>query len=93
MRCLCHELALAGIPLARQVSVLIICKRLPLDDGFRAEFVVDNAVILDIKAVPALLRAYEAPLQTYLGMSGLRVGLILNFRAPRLIDSLRRLVV
>ena len=92
-RCLCYELHQAGIPFERQVAVPIIYKRLRLDEGFRSDIVVDHAVILEIKAVAAILPAHEAQLQTYLRMSGIRVGLILNFNAIRLIDGLRRLVV
>ncbi len=63
------------------------------DEGFRADIVVDRKVILEIKAVAAILPAHEAQLQTYLRMSGIPVGLILNFNASRLIDGLRRFVV
>jgi len=92
-RCLCHELHQAGIPFERQAVVPIVYKRLRLDEGFRADIVVDHAVILEIKAVARILPVHEAQLQTYLRMSGIRVGLILNFHAGRLIDGLRRLVV
>jgi GxxExxY protein len=60
---------------------------------FRADIVVDGTVILEIKAVAAILAAHEAQLQTYLRMSGIPIGLILNFSAPRLKDGLRRFVV
>ena len=68
-------------------------KGLILDEGFRADIVVDRKVILEIKAVAAILPAHEAQLQTYLRMSGIPVGLILNFNASRLTDGLRRFVV
>jgi GxxExxY protein len=61
--------------------------------GFRSDIVVDHAVILEIKAMAAILPVHEAQLLTYLRMSGIRVGLILNFNAGRLIDGLRRMVV
>jgi GxxExxY protein len=54
---------------------------------------VERQVILEIKAVAAILPAHEAQLQTYLRMSGIRIGLILDFNASRLIDGLRRFVV
>ena len=68
-------------------------KGLLLDEGFRADIVVDRKVILEIKAVAAILPAHEAQLQTYLRMSGISVGLLLNFNASRLTDGLRRFVV
>lgn len=92
-RCLCHELHAAGIPFERQAAVPIVYKGLRLDEGFRSDIVVDHAVILEIKAVARILPVHEAQRQTYLRMSGIRVGLILNFHAGRLIDGLRRLVV
>lgn len=54
---------------------------------------MDRQVILEIKSVAAILPAHEAQLQTYLRMSGIKVGLILNFNASRLIDGFRRFVV
>jgi GxxExxY protein len=60
--------------------------------GFRADILVADTVILEIKAVPALIPAHEAQLQTYLRMSGIRVDLLLNFHAVRLKDGLRRFV-
>ena len=92
-RCLCYELGQAGIEFERQVAVPVIYKGMHLDEGFRADIVVDSTVILEIKAVAAILPAHEAQLQTYLRMSGTRIGLLLNFSAPRLKDGLRRFVV
>jgi GxxExxY protein len=92
-RCLCFELEQANIPFERQVVVPIVYRGLRLDEGFRADIVVDRSVILEIKAAAAILPVHEAQLQIYLRMSGIRVGLILNFHASRLIDGLRRLVV
>jgi GxxExxY protein len=55
--------------------------------------VVENTIILEIKAVAALLPAHESQLLTYLRMSHLRIGLLMNFHAPRLKDGLRRFIV
>lgn len=92
-RCLCHELYLAGIPFERQVGIPIQYKGVPLDDGFRADIVVDGTVIVEIKSVAAILPTHEAQLLTYLRMSQMRIGLLLNFNTSRLTDGLRRLVV
>jgi GxxExxY protein len=92
-RCLCHELRQAGIPFECQAAVPITYKGLRLDEGFRSDIVVDHAVILEIKAMAAILPVHKAQLLTYLRMSGIRVGLILNFNAGRLIDGLRRMVL
>jgi GxxExxY protein len=92
-QCLCHELREAGIPFERQVAIPVIYKTAPVGEGFRADIVVAREVILEIKAVAAILPIHEVQLHTYLRMSGLRVGLILNFNARRLTEGIRRYVV
>jgi len=62
----------------------------PLPLGFQADILADKIVILESNAVPTLLPIRDMQLQTYLRMSGLPVGLLFNFHAPRLKDSLRR---
>jgi GxxExxY protein len=59
--------------------------------GFRADFAVENT--LEIKAVAALLPAHESQILPYLRMNHLRIGLLMNFHAPRLKDGLRRFIV
>ncbi len=92
-RCLCHELHLAGIPFQRQTSIPIIYKGEVLDDGFRADIVVDGQVILEIKSVTTILPAHEGQLLTYMRMSRIPIGLLLNFNTSRLADGLRRFVI
>jgi GxxExxY protein len=92
-QCLCHELREAGIAFERQVAIPVIYKAMPIGEGFRADIVVEREVILEIKSVAAILPVHEAQLHTYLRMSGLRIGLILNFNARRLTEGIRRYVV
>jgi GxxExxY protein len=61
--------------------------------GFRADIVVADTIILEIKAVPTIVPAHEAQLLTYLRMSGLRLGFIMNFHALTLKDGLRRFIL
>jgi GxxExxY protein len=91
-KCLCYELEHAGIPFRRQVVIPITYKGLFLDAGFRADIVVDQQVILEIKSVAGILPAHESQILTYLRMSSIPLGLILNFNAPRLVDGLRRFI-
>lgn len=63
-----------------------------LDTGFRADFLIADDVIVEVKAVERLMATHEAQLLTYLRMSGCQVGLLLNFNALRLKNGLRRLV-
>jgi len=92
-QCLCRELGEAGIAFARQVAIPIIYKGAPIGDGFKADIVVAQELILEIKAVTAILPIHEVQLRTYLRMSSIHVGLLLNFNVPRLVDGLRRTVV
>lgn len=92
-QCLCVELERAGIPFARQVAIPMLYKGERVGDGFKADVAVDKRLILEIKSVATILAVHEMQLRTYLRMSGIRVGLLLNFNAPRLMDGLRRYVV
>jgi GxxExxY protein len=91
--CLADELEQAGIPFQRQIPAPAVYKGKTLPLGFRADIVVANAVLLEIKAVTALLAAHDAQILTYLRMSQIRIGLLLNFHAIRLKDGLRRFIV
>lgn len=90
--CLCRELEGVGIPLLQQVTIPVTYKGLSIPLGFRADILVANTIILEIKGVPAIVPAHEAQLRTYLRMSGIPVGLLMNFHATRLKDGLRRFV-
>ena len=92
-QCLCHELEQAGVPFARQVVVPVVYRGRRIGEGFRADIIVDETVIVEIKAIATILRGHEAQLNTYLRMSGLRIGLLMNFNESRLVDGLRRLVL
>jgi GxxExxY protein len=92
-QCLCYELEQAGLPFARQVAIPIMYRGMRIGEGFRADIVIGEAVIVEIKAVAALIPAHEAQLHTYLRLSGLRIGLLMNFNESRLVDGLRRLVL
>ena len=92
-QCLCRELTEAGIAFARQVAIPILYKGIAIGDGFKADIIVAQELILEIKAVGAILPIHAVQLRTYLRMSGIRVGLLLNFNVPRLVDGLHRYVV
>jgi GxxExxY protein len=77
--CLCHESHLQGISFERQPPLPVAYKDVKLDCGYRLDLIVENKLILEIKCVERLLPVHEAQLLTYLKMTGMRVGLILNF--------------
>ena len=91
--CLADELGHAGIPFKREIVVPVVYKVRTLPLGFRADIVVANAVLVEIKAVATLLPAHDAQVLTYLRMSQIQVGLLMNFHANRLRDGLRRFIV
>ena len=91
--CLCHELAQAGIGFERQVRIPVVYKGVRFEEGFRADILVDGQLVVEIKAVADIVPVHEAQILSYLRMSGLRLGLLLNFHARLLKDGLRRFVV
>ena len=84
--CMCVELADAGIPFQSQAMVPVHYKgrSIPLD--FRSDIVVADAIIQEIKEVAAIIPAHEAQLLTNLRMSGIRLGFLMSFHAPKLKD-------
>ena len=82
--CLCHEFHLRGIAFERQHPLPVEYKSVKLDCGYRLDLIVENKVILEIKCVEHVLPVHEAQLLTYLKMTGMRVGLILNFNVSTL---------
>jgi GxxExxY protein len=91
--CMCLELRRANIEFQSEVTVPVIYKNITIPLGFRADILVENTIILEIKAVAALIPAHDAQILTYLRMSKIRIGLLMNFHAPRLKDGLRRFIV
>jgi GxxExxY protein len=90
--CMCLEFDQARISYQQQVGISIFYKGAKIPLGFRADILVADTVIIEIKAVPAIIQTHEAQLQTYLRMSGIQVGLLLNFHAVRPKDGLSRFV-
>ncbi|MFZ0728410.1 MAG: GxxExxY protein [Desulfobacterales bacterium] len=91
--CLCHEFALQGIPYERQKELPIEYKGRKLDCGYRLDVVVGNVIILELKACEKIEPIHQAQLLTYLKLSGLRLGLLINFNVPILRDGIKRLVL
>jgi GxxExxY protein len=91
--CLCFELREHEIPYRRQVPLPVRYKSVDLDCGYRMDIVVEEKLILELKIAERLLPVHEAQLLTYLKLSGIRTGLLLNFNTPVLKDGLRRMVI
>ncbi|MDP1634810.1 MAG: GxxExxY protein [Gallionellaceae bacterium] len=91
--CLCHELECRSLKFARQVALPICYKAISLDCAYRMDVVVENQLILELKAVDKLLPIHDAQLLTYLRLSGLSTGLLLNFNVPVLKAGLKRMML
>jgi GxxExxY protein len=91
--CLCREFTLRGLPFECQKPLPLIYKGEKLDCGYRLDIVVADAVVLEIKSVEGLERIHEAQLLTYLKLSKLKIGLLINFNVPVLKDGIKRRVL
>ena len=91
--CLCRELGSVGMHFERQRELPVVYKGVPVPSAYRLDLLVEGEVIVELKAVEAVLKVHEAQVLTYLRMSGLRVGLLINFNVPVLRDGIRRFVL
>lgn len=91
-QCLALELQSRGAALARQVILPVIYRGTRIDAGFRLDLVVEDKIVVEIKAVERLLPIHEAQLLTYLKLSGRPLGLLINFNVVRIRDGVRRLI-
>ncbi len=91
--CLCIEMKNADVTFAQQVALPVTYKGVRLDCGYRLDLVVENRLILEIKAVERFMPVHEAQLLTYLKLTRITTGLLLNFNSPVLKDGIRRLVL
>lgn len=89
--CTCHELYLRKVPLRRQVPLPVEYKGVKLDCGYRLDIVVPGQLIVELKACQELLPIHEAQLLTYLRLSGIKYGLLINFNVPVLKDGIKRI--
>ena len=90
--CLEYELKQRGIDVKRQLELPVNYRGVKVDAGFRIDLLVNGLVIVELKAVERLERIHEAQLHTYLRLTGLHAGLLMNFNVLRLVDGLKRIV-
>ncbi len=91
--CLCYELKTNGIAFGRQVALPVIYKTVKLDCGYRMDLVIDDQLIVELKTVEKILPIHEAQLLTYLKLSEIRTGLLLNFNTAVLKNGIKRMVL
>ena len=91
--CLMHELGKREIPSERQVKLPILYDGIHLEDGLRVDLLVNRRLILEIKAVEEMNRVYKAQLLTYLKLTGLRLGLLINFNVALIKNGIERVIL
>ncbi len=90
--CLCKELSLRKINCIKQAPVPVVYKDEVLDADFRIDVLVENEIIIELKAVEILLPVHKAQLLTYLKLADKRLGFLINFNVPKLVDGFNRMV-
>ena len=88
-----YELARRGLRFQQQQSLPVVYREVKLDAGYRVDLLVEDSVIVEIKAVDQLAPIHEAQLLSYLKLSGCKVGLLINFNVKVLKEGIRRLVL
>ena len=91
--CLCFEFKRDGLAFRRQMAVPVVYKSVRLDCGYRLDIVFQDQVILELKTVERLMPIHEAQMLTYMKLSGIRTGLLINFNSAVLKDGLRRIML
>jgi len=90
--CISHELELRKITFSRQMQVPIEYKGIKLDCGYRLDLLVEDKLIVELKACESIEKIHEAQLLTYLKLTGIHLGLLINFNVPMLKDGIKRII-
>jgi GxxExxY protein len=90
--CLVYELADAGLNVKRQVELPVFYRDVNIDCGYRLDLLLEDLVIVELKAVEKIIPVHEAQLLSYLKLSGKKVGLLINFNVVHLRDGIKRMV-
>jgi GxxExxY protein len=90
--CLFYELTQAGLQFEHQLTLPIIYGGVRLKTAYRVDFIVENCLLIEVKCVEKLLPVHSSQLLTYLKLSRVKLGLILNFNVPHMRDGIHRVV-
>ncbi len=89
---LAHELAQLGLQVERQIPIAIAYHGITFDEGFRADLIVEGKVIVELKSVEAVSKAHKKQLLTYLKLTGMKLGYLLNFGEALMKDGISRIL-
>jgi GxxExxY protein len=92
-KCFVYELGNRGIGFQRQKEVSIKYESLQIDDGLRLDILVDDRVIIELKAQENFHPVWEAQLLSYLKLTGKRLGILINFHVPLMKDGIKRMIL
>lgn len=91
--CLFYELKQASLIVEKQKPLLLIYKEVKLETGYRIDILVENSVVVEIKSVEALNDVHAAQILTYLKLSKVKIGLLINFNVASLKNGIKRFVI
>lgn len=91
--CLCYELKQAGLKVERQKALPLIYKEIKLDAGYRIDILVEDCIVIELKAVEELTDVHLAQVLTYLKLSKCRLGLLVNFNVKYLKNGIKRVIL
>ena len=89
---LAHELESRGLALSRQVSIPITYKGIQFEEGFRADIIIEDKVILELKSVESTQKVHKKQVLTYLKLTNMKLGFLLNFGEALMVDGIGRVV-
>lgn len=92
-QCLAYEMKTVGMPFKLQYPLSVEYKGIKLDCGYRIDMLVDDSIIIELKSVDKTLPIYQAQLLTYMKLSGISIGLLINFNVKYLKDGIKRMVL
>lgn len=88
----CYEWSKTGIPFTKQQAIPVIHEEIKLDIGFRADIIIDSKVVVELKSVELLAPVHYKQVQTYLKLTGCKLGLLINFNVALIKDGIHRIV-
>ena len=91
--CICHELEKRSLKFKRQVNIPIVYDGISFEEGYRIDILVEDQVIIELKAVENYNPVWKAQVLSYLKVTGKRLGLLINFNVPLLKDGVQRVIL
>lgn len=88
----CHELAKTKLPFTRQQGIPLVHEEIKLEVGFRADVIIDNKVIVELKSIEILTPVHYKQVQTYLKLTDIKLGLLINFNVSLIKEGIHRIV-